>query len=83
MMNSNFLYQEWGLCSFECTKVEYDGKTIILDVQSKKRLFFARCAKSLIWSRMCIVSAGVGANRRSECNHLNEDTTLQMQKRGM
>ena len=51
--------------------------------KAKSDYLFARSAQSLIGSRMCIVSAGVGANRRSECNHLNEGTTLQMQKRGM
>lgn len=51
--------------------------------KAKSDYLFARSAESLIWSRMCIVSAGVGANKRSECNHSNEGTTLQMQKRGM
>ena len=37
-MNSSFLYHAWGLYSLECTKEEYKGNTIILHVQSKKRL---------------------------------------------
>ena len=37
-MNSSFLYHAWGLYSLECTREEYKGNTIILHVQSKKRL---------------------------------------------
>ena len=59
-MNSSFLYQEWGLCSFECSKVEYDGKTIILDVQSKKRLFVCpKCGKPHLVKNVYCVSGGV------------------------
>ena len=45
-MNSSFLYHAWGLYSLECTKEEYKGNTIILHVQSKKRLSVCpKCAK--------------------------------------
>lgn len=37
-MNSSFLYHAWGLYTLECTKEEYKGNTIILHVQTKKRL---------------------------------------------
>ena len=46
-MNSSFLYHAWGLYSLECTKEEYKGNTIILHVQSKKRLSVCpKCGKS-------------------------------------
>lgn len=45
-MNSSFLYHAWGLYSLECTKEEYKGNTIILHVQSKKRLSVCpKCGK--------------------------------------
>lgn len=45
-MNSSFLYHGWGLYSLECTKEEYKGNTIILHVQSKKRLSVCpKCGK--------------------------------------
>lgn len=45
-MNSSFLYHAWGLYSLECTKEEYKGNTIILHVQSKKRLLVCpKCGK--------------------------------------
>lgn len=45
-MNSSFLYHAWGLYSLECTKEEYKGNTIILHVQSKRRLSVCpRCGK--------------------------------------
>ncbi|MDE7457144.1 MAG: ISL3 family transposase [Prevotella sp.] len=45
-MNSSFLCHAWGLYSLECTKEEYKGNTIILHVQSKKRLSACpRCGK--------------------------------------
>lgn len=45
-MNSSFLYHAWGLYSLECTKEEYNGNTIILHVQSKKRLSVCpKCGK--------------------------------------
>ena len=59
MMNSSFLYQEWGLCSLEYTKVEYGGKTIILNVQSKKRLFVClKCGKPHLVKNVYRVSEG-------------------------
>jgi transposase len=36
-MNSSFLYHAFGLYSHECTRIEYKGNTIILNVQSKER----------------------------------------------
>ena len=46
-MNSSFLYHALGLYSLECTKEEYKGNTIILHVQSKKRLSVCpKCGKS-------------------------------------
>lgn len=45
-MNSSFLYHAWGLYSLECTREEYKGNTIILHVQSKKRLSVCpKCGK--------------------------------------
>ena len=45
-MNSSFLYHAWGLYSLECTREEYKGNTIILHVQSKKRLLLCpKCGK--------------------------------------
>lgn len=45
-MNSSFLYHAWGLYSLECTKEEYKGNTIILHVQSKRRLSVCpKCGK--------------------------------------
>lgn len=45
-MNSRFLYHAWGLHSLECTKEEYKGNTIIIHVQSKRRLFVCpKCGK--------------------------------------
>lgn len=45
-MNSSFLYYAWGLCSLECTREQYKGNTIILHVQSKKRLSVCpKCGK--------------------------------------
>ena len=45
-MNSSFLYHAWGLYSLECTREEYKGNTIILNVQSKKRLCVCpKCCK--------------------------------------
>lgn len=59
-MNSSFLYHAWGLCSLECTKVEYGGKTIILNVQSKKRLFVCpKCGKPhLVKNVYCVCGGG-------------------------
>ena len=37
-MNSSFLYHAWGLYTLECTREEYKGNTIILHVQTKKRI---------------------------------------------
>lgn len=37
-MNSSFLYHAWGLYTHECTREEYKGNTIILHVQTKKRM---------------------------------------------
>lgn len=37
-MNSSFLYHAWGLYTLECTREEYKGNTIILHVQTKKRM---------------------------------------------
>ena len=37
-MNSSFLYHGWGLYNHKCTSVEYKGSTIILNVETKKRL---------------------------------------------
>ena len=63
MMNSSFLYHAWGLCSLECTKVEYGGKTIILNVQSKKRLFVCpKCGKPHLVKNVYCVCGGGGAN---------------------
>ena len=45
-MNSSFLYHAWGLYSLECTKEEFKCNTIILHVQSKKRLSVCpKCGK--------------------------------------
>ena len=45
-MNSSFLYHAWGLYNHECTKVEYKGNTIILNIQSKTRLVVCpKCGK--------------------------------------
>ena len=45
-MNSSFLYHAWGIHSLECTKEEFKCNTIILHVQSKKRLSVCpKCGK--------------------------------------
>ena len=46
-MNSSFLYHAWDLYDHECSGIEYKGNTIILHVQSKKRLSVCpKCGKS-------------------------------------
>ena len=46
-MNSGFLYHAWGLYDHKCSGIEYKGNTIILHVQSKKRLSVCpKCGKS-------------------------------------
>ena len=42
-MNSSFLYHAWGLYNYKCTREEYKGNTIILNVESKTRE--KRCPK--------------------------------------
>ena len=42
-MNSSFLYHAWGLYNHKCTREEYKGNTIILNVESKTRE--KRCPK--------------------------------------
>ena len=84
MMNSSFLYHAWGLCSLECTKVEYDGKNNNSECPKQKAIICLPEVRKASFGQECVSCQRVwGANRKSECNHLNEDTTLQMQKRGM